>query len=159
MPRNLDPAFCHCPVPVEFLSVSDPTMILVVELLESSISAYWYSEVSITLIRQETISLAIRNHSFRPPIEGRLIFRDISSVGIRTERVNLLHRPCTEFSLISEIESACRSAKIAEAFSSQQQMQSSYSGSDPICYPLSSLVQDTLRYCLEYIFISDPMSE
>ena len=38
-------------------------------------------------------------------------------------------------------------------------IQSSYSGSDPINYPLPSLVQDTMRCCLEYIFISDPVFE
>ena len=42
VPRNLDPALYHCSVLVEFLSVSDPTMMLVVELLESFISAYYY---------------------------------------------------------------------------------------------------------------------
>jgi hypothetical protein len=45
--------------------------------------------VSITLIHQETISLAIRNQTFRHPVEGRLIFRDISPVFTRTKRVNL----------------------------------------------------------------------
>ena len=39
VPRNLDLAFYHYPVLVEFLSVSDPTMMLVVELLESFIAA------------------------------------------------------------------------------------------------------------------------
>ena len=40
VPRNLDSALYHCFVLVELLAVSDPTMILVVELLESSIAAY-----------------------------------------------------------------------------------------------------------------------
>ena len=88
--ENLDPAFFYCLVLIEFLSGSDRTMILVLELLKSVISTYWYSVVSITVIRQETISLAFRNHSFRHPIEGRLTFRDISPVVIRTKRVNLL---------------------------------------------------------------------
>ena len=43
VPRNLDPALYHCLVLGEFLSACDPTMILVVELLESFISAYYYS--------------------------------------------------------------------------------------------------------------------
>ena len=38
--RNLDPALNHCYVLIEFLSVSDRTMFLEVELLESFISAY-----------------------------------------------------------------------------------------------------------------------
>jgi hypothetical protein len=40
VPRHLDLALYHCPVLGEFLSVSDPTMILVVELLESFIASY-----------------------------------------------------------------------------------------------------------------------
>ena len=40
VPRNLDSGLYHYPVPVEFLSVSYPAMILVAELLESFISAY-----------------------------------------------------------------------------------------------------------------------
>ena len=46
--------------------------------------------VSIALIRQETISLAIMNHSFQRLVEGRLTFRDTFPVFIRTKRVNLL---------------------------------------------------------------------
>ena len=38
--RNLDPALYHCPALVEFLSVFDPAMILVVQLLEPFISAF-----------------------------------------------------------------------------------------------------------------------
>ena len=34
-------------------------------------------------------------------------------------------------------------------------MQSSYSTLDPTYYPLPSLVEDTMRCCLEYIFISN----
>ena len=49
-----------------------------------------FSTVSITLIQQETISLAIRNHSFRHPMEGRLTFKDITPVVIRTKRLNFL---------------------------------------------------------------------
>ena len=45
--------------------------------------------MSITLIRQETISLAIRNPSFRHPVEGRRTFRDISPVVIQANHVNL----------------------------------------------------------------------
>ena len=40
VPRNLDPALCHCPVLVEYLSVSDLTMSLVVELIELFISVH-----------------------------------------------------------------------------------------------------------------------
>ena len=40
VPRDLDPPLNHCPVLVECLSVSDSTMILVIELLESFILAY-----------------------------------------------------------------------------------------------------------------------
>ena len=40
VPRNVDPALYHCPVFIEFLSVSDPTLILAVELLESFLSVY-----------------------------------------------------------------------------------------------------------------------
>ena len=47
-----------------------------------------------TLIWQETISLAIRNYSFRPQMEGRLTCRDISPVVIPTKRMHLLHRSC-----------------------------------------------------------------
>lgn len=43
VPRDLDPAFYHCFVLVEFLSVSESTIIRVVEILESFISAYKYS--------------------------------------------------------------------------------------------------------------------
>ena len=49
-----------------------------------------FSVVSITLIHQEITSLAIRNHSFRHPIEGRLTVRYTSPVVIRTKRVHLL---------------------------------------------------------------------
>ena len=56
-----------------------------------------FSTVSITLIRQEANSLAIRNYSSRHTVEGRLTFRDISSVVIRAKRVNLMHRLCTKF--------------------------------------------------------------
>ena len=42
VPRHLDRALNHCSVLGAFLSVSDPTMILVVELLESLISAFEY---------------------------------------------------------------------------------------------------------------------
>ena len=73
-----------------------------------------FSSVSITVIRQETISLAFWNQSLQHAIEGRLAFRDISPVAIRAKRVNLLHRLCTKFSLISGIESARCSGKIAE---------------------------------------------
>ena len=55
-----------------------------------------FSTVPITRIRQETISLAIRTHSFWMQIEDRLTFRDISIVAIRAKRVNLLHRQCTK---------------------------------------------------------------
>ena len=41
VPRILDPALYHCLVLGKFLSVSDPTIILVVELLESFISAQY----------------------------------------------------------------------------------------------------------------------
>ena len=54
-----------------------------------------FSTLSITLIRQETISLAIRSHSFCHPIEDRLKFRGTSSVVMQTKRVSLLHRLCT----------------------------------------------------------------
>ena len=40
VPRNLDPVLYHFSALLEFLSVSDPTMIMVVELLESFLSAY-----------------------------------------------------------------------------------------------------------------------
>ena len=55
-----------------------------------------FSTVSITLIRQITVSLVIRNYLFRHPIEGRLTFRDISSVAIQTKRMHLLHRLYTK---------------------------------------------------------------
>ena len=40
VPRDLDRALYHCPALAESLAVSDPTMILVIELLNSFISAY-----------------------------------------------------------------------------------------------------------------------
>ena len=40
VPRNLDRALFQCHILVEFLSVSDPAMILMVELLESFILAF-----------------------------------------------------------------------------------------------------------------------
>ena len=43
VPRNLDSWFYNCSVLVELLSVFDPTLIRVVEPLESFISAYQYS--------------------------------------------------------------------------------------------------------------------
>ena len=57
-------------------------------------------------VRQETTSLTIRNHSFRPPMEGRLTLSDISPVVIRTSLWIYCNWKCTEFSLIGEIESA-----------------------------------------------------
>ena len=114
VPRNLDRALYHFPVLVEFLSVSDPTLILLFELLESFISAYLYSAVSIGLIRQETISLAIMNHLFRHPVEGRLTFGDISPVLIRTKRMHSLQSTLFQSPLISEIERARSSGKISK---------------------------------------------
>ena len=58
-----------------------------------------FSTVSITLIHQETISLAIRNYSFGHPIEGMLTFRNISPVVTRTKRVSLLYQLCTKSTL------------------------------------------------------------
>ena len=76
-----------------------------------------FSAVSITLIRQETISLANRNHLFDLQVKA----------GSHSERYRLLsfaqsmwiycNRQCTEFSLMSEIESARCSGKIAEVSS------------------------------------------
>ena len=53
-----------------------------------------FSTLSVTVIRLETISFAIRNHSFRHPIEDRLTLTDISSVAIRAKCVTSLHRLC-----------------------------------------------------------------
>ena len=66
-----------------------------------------FSTVSITLIRQETISLAIRNHSIRPPMEGRLTCKDISPVVTHTKRVNLLQ------STVYKIHSSAKSKALA----------------------------------------------
>ena len=46
--------------------------------------------MTITLIRQETISLGFSKHSFRPLSEGRLTFKGISSTVIRAKRVKFL---------------------------------------------------------------------
>ena len=63
-----------------------------------------FTTVFITLIRQETISLAIRNYSFWHPIEGRLTFR---------ERLNLLQ------STVYKIHSLAKSKALAVSESSQ----------------------------------------
>ena len=52
--------------------------------------------MSITWIRQDIISLAVRNHPFQHLIESRLTVRVISPVAIRTKRVHFLHRLCTK---------------------------------------------------------------
>ena len=44
----------------------------------------------------KNISLAIINHWFRHPIDGRLAFRDTSPVAIRTKCMHLLHRLCSK---------------------------------------------------------------
>ena len=74
--RNLDPALYHCPVPVEFLCILSnynsggrATRVIHFSLLV-------FSTVPTTLSRQETITPAIRNYSFRLPIKGRLTFRE-----------------------------------------------------------------------------------
>ena len=91
VPRDLDRALYHYSVLEEFLSVSDPTMILVVEPLESFLSAYQYSVRCPSLCSgRKTSVLFIRNHSFRLQIEGRLTFRDLSPVVLRTKNVNRL---------------------------------------------------------------------
>ena len=77
-------------------------------------SSLVFSSLSITLTRQKTISLAIRNHSFRYPIEGRLTFRDISPVAIRTKRLNLLQ------STVHRIHSWAKSKALAVSERSQR---------------------------------------
>ena len=66
-----------------------------------------FTTVCITLIRQEIISLAISNYSFRLPTEGGLTFRDISPVVIPIKRVNLLQ------STVYEIHSLAKSKAVA----------------------------------------------
>ena len=126
--------------------------------------------MSIALIRQKIISLAIRNYSFRHPLEGRLTFRDISPVVIRTKRVNLLHRLCTKptqwrnqtrslvrkdrgsiFLTTANKEGRRQWLWQASIFFSWL-IQSSYSGLNPLYYPLPSIVQNKMRCCLEFIF-------
>ena len=136
-----------------------------------------FSTVLTTLIWQETISLAVRNHSFWLQIEGRLTFRDISTVVIRTQRVNLLHRlftKCTHqrnwkrslfqkdrrtFFLTHANKEGIRQWVWQASISFSWLIQSSYSVSSSVSYPLPFLAQDTMRCCLESIFISDPVFE
>ena len=59
-----------------------------------------FSKVSTTPIQQEIISLAVRNYLFLFSVEGKLTFRDTSTVVIRTKRVNFLHRLCTKPTLL-----------------------------------------------------------
>ena len=133
--------------------------------------------MSITLIRQETISLTIRNHSFWLPIEGRLTSRDISSVVIRVKRMHSLHRLYMKSTHQQNRKgSLCRKDRRSiflttantegmsrwlwhASISFSQLLQKSYSGSNSIYYPLPSLNQDTMHYCLACIFISDPVFE
>ena len=136
-----------------------------------------FSTVCITLIHQETISLAIRNHSFRLRIEDRLTFRDLSPVVIRAKRMHLSHRlfwkhmhqRSRKRSLLRKYRrrvfitaantEGMRRWLWQASIPFSKLIQKSYPGSNPIYYPLPSLVQDTIRCCLEYICISDPMFE
>ena len=141
-------------------------------------SGSWTTRIihfSLLVFSTVSISLAIRNHSFRLQIQGRFRFRDISTVAIRADRVNLLHRLYTESThqrswkrslfrkyhrtivlTTANTEGMRRWLWQASIFFSWR-IQSSYSGSNRMYYPLPSLVQDTMHCCLEYIFISDPM--
>ena len=78
---------CSCRISLCILSNYDSggwaTRVIHFSLLVSS-------TVSTTLILQKTISLAIRNHLSRHPIEGRFTFRDIYPALTRIKRVNLL---------------------------------------------------------------------
>ena len=102
-------------------------------------SLFIFSTVFITLIRQETIGLSIRNHSFWPPVEGRLTLR---------ERLNLLQ------STVYNIHSVAKSKAVTVSERSQRHLSnnSNYTRHDsmtvtsiPIClylhrYPLTSLM-------------------
>ena len=66
-----------------------------------------------------SISLAIRNHSFRLQIEGRLTFRVMSSVAIRRKRVNLLQPTGYKVHSPAKSKNARCSGKIAEVSSKQ----------------------------------------
>ena len=139
VPRNLDPALYHCPVPVEFLSVSDPTMILMVELLESFISAceylvqcpsLWFAKKPSVLLSETILSdlhLKAGSHS-----ETYLLLPFEQSAWI------YCNQQCTEFSLISVIESARCAGKIAEVSSEQQHIQKAWDDDcDTHWYPLA----------------------
>ena len=68
-------------------------------------SSFWvFSTVSITLIKQETISLATGNHSFRLQIEGRLTFSDMTPFVIRTKCMHLLHRLWTKSTHLGKLK-------------------------------------------------------
>ena len=125
----------------------------------------------------ENVILAIINHSFRLSIEGRLTYRVISPVVIRAKPVNLLHRSCTESThqrnrKRSLFRKDHRIIYLTRAntegmspwlwhpsISISKLIQRSYSGSNPISYPLPSLVQDTMCYCHALIVIPDPVFE
>ena len=118
-----------------------------------------------------------RNHSYRPSNECWLIFRDISPLVIRAKRVSLLHQLRTKSTHYWAWKpSLCRkdrrtifltTAKTKgmsrwlwqASISFSRLIQSLYSESNQIYYRLPSLVQNTMRCCLEYICISHPMFE
>ena len=104
--------------------------------------------------------------------------RDMSPVFIRAKRVNLLqstvHRILTHWRnqkrslfwkdhrsifLTTANKEGMRRWLWQVSIPFSKLIQSFYSTSNPKYYPLPSLVQDTMRCCLEYIFISDPMIE
>ena len=66
-----------------------------------------FSAMSISLIRQEIISLAIRNHLFRHAIEGKLKSSDISPVVKQAKSVNSLQ------STVHQIHSLTKSIALA----------------------------------------------
>ena len=66
-----------------------------------------FSAMSISLIRQEIISLAIRNHLFRHAIEGKLKSSDISPVVKQAKSVNSLQ------SAVHQIHSLMKSIALA----------------------------------------------
>ena len=104
VPRHLDQALHRCPVLVKCPSVFDPTMILVVKLLESFIAAYW--------CLAQYLSIWFRKKPFISPSNGRQT---------HVERApELVAIDCVQNPLITETESVRCSEKIAEVSSLQQ---------------------------------------
>ena len=114
VPRDLDSTLYHCLVFVKFLSVSDPTMILMIELLESFISAYEYSVPCSSLwsakkpsvLQSETIHFDIQLKADSPS-ETHLLLSFKQSAWICC--IDCIPNP-----LVSVIELVCSSGNIAK---------------------------------------------